>query len=143
MVACDYAAAWSLMEENLRLYEAQVWLHANGLGPEHAGVLVTRSSGMDSTFEAGRLTALRSRYAPGWPPEYWGVLSDQRIVGEDLEIVILVDSRVAIPADDALLDENLACQFLTRFSTHGWMIAGFDYQPPVPGWPPSDGVLSD
>ena len=151
----DFEAMWQAMDANLRLTDAQLWVGANLEHPYLRGIdkdeLAADLAQLDCdhelrpAFEEGRVDVNRAGHLPPWPLDSTAWASHRRIVGEDLDIVILLDRRQfpEVIEDMTLLSPDVGRTFLVRFSPSGWLVAGFDYQPPMPGWPPTSGVVTE
>jgi hypothetical protein len=147
----DFDRIWAHLDDNMRLCEAQLWVFANLEHPTLAGIdrdvlaadLAAEKSShhLRPFFEDSRASAAPANL-PSWPREFLGVPSHRRLVGEDLDVVLVVDTRTvpAIVPGTTLLDPQESRIVLTRFTERGWLIAGNDYNPPIPGWPPSNGA---
>jgi hypothetical protein len=154
VLACQFDAMWSLTDGNMRLCEAQLWIHANrehsDLAGEDPDQLAGELSQLTSThplreyFEIGRVQS-NLEVVPTFPRDDWAVASHRRIVGEDLDIVLILDGSKMPPIIESmtLLDRTTAAAMLVRFTVDGWRIAGYDYNPPVPGWPPQWGGYTE
>jgi hypothetical protein len=154
----DFDSMWRATDENLRLCEAQLWLHANrkGLVQEGYGDLrpvATELAQLQSDhplrreFESLRVSANRQIIPDGFG-DGWGLATARRQPGPDLEIVLYVHQSVPdaghMVTQQKLLDGSVALLFLTRRQGDGsCVVAGFDYNAPVPGWPPQSGVPVD
>jgi hypothetical protein len=151
-LAGDFPAMWQVMDANLRLCEAQLWVYANQEHPSLEGVdrdiladelaQITSEHPLWVFFQRDRLAAIRAHYIPQWGPERWWAAQNRRLVGEDLDVILIINPDVVpyIPADDIIVGSPTSMRaYLARFGPQGWQLAGFDYNVPVPGWPPSLG----
>lgn len=144
----DYATAWDLMDKNLRLCRSQAWLWNNRdtLGDEdldsRASLLV--QPGSESPLweqfahtELGQLHGTWAHHFAAMSAGTLGAASATRIVGPNLEVVVLVDldSTQPVVYDKPTLITD-ALVFLVRHTLRGWRVAGYEDRPPDPGWPP-------
>lgn len=152
--AGTFGAMWPMMDANLRLCEAQQWVWANREHPTLEGrtfeELAQELGRLSSThpfrldFEQGRLSVHRERLPDDFAQ--YGYASRRREVGPNLEVLIALDpDSLTSPVLEhtTLLDPETSFMFLMRRTSEGWLLAGHDYQPPVPGWPPSSGAPPD
>lgn len=144
----DFAAVWHGMDDNYRLCVAQAWLWSNRTHPYVVG--------LDLNQEADRLVAGRSEsdlwehFAQTEMREVQqmcdrlprlldsgtlGAGSSSRVVGPDLEIVILMETDEVLAFDGATLVDT-AFPFTVRMTDNGWKVAAFGDFVPEPGWPP-------
>jgi hypothetical protein len=147
----DFPAMWHVMDANVRLCEAQLWVYANQGHPSLEGMdrdtladelaQVTSESPLRVFFERDRLATIRRHYLPQWAPERWSTAQNRRIVGEDLDVILVVNPDVIPYIPDGIIGgaPHELRAYLVRFGAQGWQLAGFDYNVPVPGWPPSLG----
>lgn len=66
-----------------------------------------------------------------------GAASHTRVIGPDLELVLLVDPRATNPAifdEPTLLTD--AFVFTVRMNGEGWQVAAYGDHLPTSGWPP-------
>jgi hypothetical protein len=141
----DLAAAWPDTDPNLRLVLVQSWICANRSRPP--------VSGWNREELARGLTPARSTH-PLWAPfaarqveklrawwgnpnlDEWGATIKGRVVPSEYELIRFAPAvpkgghvpKRASPGAGRLL--------LVRATSEGWVVAGFDRNPPVPGWPP-------
>jgi hypothetical protein len=153
VLADDFAAMWELTDPLLRLCLVQTWLlygFAESLDEQLRDALAADlaqpecAHPLRPAFQSDVLFGVRRDYLPAWPAERWGVPSRRRPVGDDLEVILVVDTD-SVPAD-SVFSEDVALApgtfelYLLRAGAGGWKVAGFDYEPPRPGWPPTPGV---
>lgn len=149
IMAGDYAGAWALMDDNLRLCRAQAWLWNNRSLP---GIVPAE---LDK--EAARLAAVPSD-SPLWSDfavieldqlnETWqlrfsameegrvGAGSATRVLGPDLEVVLLLEGSGEVEVFDEPTLVRDAFVFAARMTDGGWRIAAYGDFIPQPGWPP-------
>jgi hypothetical protein len=147
--AGDFAGAWVLMDDNLRLCRAQAWLWNNRFFPDIGA--------SDLEKEARRMTAVPStsrlwsdfaaielqQLLDTWPHRFkaleegrLGAGSATRVLGPNLEIVLLLEgSGEAMVFDEPTLVSD-AFLFVVRMTDGGWRIAAYGDFVPEPGWPP-------
>lgn len=159
-VALDYVDAimsgrfedmWAHMDDNLRLCEAQLWVHANRdhdlLAGEELESLAQELASpqsdhpLRSPFETARIQLAPEHFPPFVSEGRAGVASNRRRVAADLDVLLLLDPDQvggAIPSD-ALVGPPHVHALLVRFQDRRWLVAGHGYNPPAPGWPPTSG----
>ncbi len=147
-LAGDFPTMWRLMDPDLRLAEAQTWVLANeghpGLEGEDHDELATELAQLHSAhrlrpiFEEARVATAR-KSLPTWPRERWSPSSHRRLIGEDLDVVLMLDPEVvgSYTPPGGIVGPSGVKVYVTRFSAAGWHLAGMDYTVAVPGWPPS------
>lgn len=147
----DFFKMWIHTDANLRLCEAQLWVHANQAFPDVAAedrdqlaadmARLSSSHPLRQEFERLRVAA----NAESIPSGDLGAATARRQVADDLEVVILILEGTVpqIIEDETLLDPEQSCLLLMRLTPEGWLVAGRDYNPPVPGWPPESGTPRD
>lgn len=144
----DFAIAWSRMDANLRLCRAQAWLWNNRNDTDVAAVdmeveaermaAVPSTSSLWSSFAITELDQLHQT----WPHRFkaltegrLGAGSATRVLGPDLEIVLLVegDGQPEVFDKPTMVD---AMVFTVRITGDGWKLAAYTDFIPLPGWPP-------
>ena len=136
---------WSRTDPDLRLAMAQGFILANGAHPQLAGrdrdrlaARIVRADHADAwALEViGHLGDGLRRGLPAWLLERrCGVPSGPRPVTPGYEEVLLVetdDGRLLLYPGEWLRTRAL----LLHDTPEGWLLASFDRQVPVPGWPP-------
>ena len=148
--AGDFASAWARMDDNLRLCRAQAWLWNNRTFPDIAAVNLDKeaqritASPSTSAFwehfartELHRLEESWEGYFAAYEAGTLGAASASRVIGPDLEVVVLHDtgSQKAVIFDGpTLLTDTLP--FTVRLMSDGWKVAAYGDFLPTPGWPP-------
>jgi hypothetical protein len=147
----DFPSMWHVMDANLRLCEAQSWVYASQGHPSLEGwdrdtladelAQVTSGNPLRRFFQEDVLAAIRRESIPQWAPERWSHAQNRRIVGEDLDVILVVNPDIIpyIPEGISGGDAMSMKAYVVRFGPEGWQLAGFGYNVPVPGWPPSPG----
>ena len=148
--AGDFASAWTRMDDNLRLCRAQAWLWANRKHEDIASrnleqearhlVELPSRSAFWSDFAATELDQLYEsweRFLDANEDGTLGAASHSRVMGPELEIVVLQDTgtqgTVIYDQDTLILD---AFVFTLRLADGGWKVAAYGDFIPTPGWPP-------
>jgi len=148
----DFPLFWSLLTDNLRLCEAQLWVHANRSHPHVVGYDLEElavelakpqsSHHLRPHFEEARM-AMAAETLPRFVHEgRAGLASHRRILSNGHEAVLLLDSSeiAVIPEGTLVTGSEVFHVLLFEPTDSGWLVAGHDYNPPKPGWPPSSGV---
>jgi hypothetical protein len=150
-LASDFPAMWHLMDANLRLCTVQSWVHTCQEHPLLEGwdrdtlaedlAQATSENPLRGFFQSDCLSATQGLYLPQWAPERWSTAQNRRIVDEDLDVILVVNPDVIpyIPEGISGGDAMSMKAYVVRFGPQGWQLAGFGYNVPVPGWPPSPG----
>ena len=149
VIAEDFGSVWLAMDDNLRLCRAQAWVWNNRTHPYFVDA--------DLEAEVQRLVALPST-GPIWDDfamteleqllETWddllsahkrgdvGAASATRVIGPDLEVVILMDTggKAVVFDGPTLIDD--AFVFSVRMTEDGWRLTAYSDFVPVPGLPP-------
>lgn len=148
--AGDFASAWTRMDDNLRLCRAKAWLWANRMHDDIASrdleqeaqhlVELPSRSAFWTDFAATELHQLYeswARFLDGYEEGTLGAASHSRVLGPELEIVVLQDTgtqdAVTYEQDTLILD---AFVFTVRLADDGWKVAAYGDFIPTPGWPP-------
>ncbi len=146
----DFAKAWSLMDDNLRLCRAQAWLWNNRIAlrfdqPRLDAAAKELARGnlehpLWSDFARIEVEQLREtweRFIAAHRRGRLGAASHNRVVGIDLEQVVLADLG---DEDQLVFNEPTAIDGLVLLMRHvdsAWRVAGyFGQEPPESGWPP-------
>jgi hypothetical protein len=139
-----YAALWALTDEDLRYARAQAWLWNNRTDDAVAPHV---------NDDGARALAASPSWHALWPDfahtelfylhkvwgavevEHLGAASATRVIGLDLELVILADTRV-VPGyiDQPILIDTVGTWVLRRRDR--WRLASHSDFLPEPGWPP-------
>lgn len=150
--AGDFAAAWAYTGSVQRLCRAQAWLwnnrHALRLKDESALDRAASSlsavpsvSPLWTDFAAIELDQLNHNWAhhfAAFAAGTMGAASRTRVIGVDLEVVLLMDTGEAgrMLFDQATLIHD-AWVFMVRLVDSQWLVAAYGDFLPVPGWPPT------
>lgn len=125
LAAGDVDAVWFLMDKALQTAIAQSWLFDNRANPtlepyqpldEFASLLVEGPpvGGAGEEIWAGLMQGVLRRLSaqgPPFPRDRWGMTSNRRPAGDDLEVVLIVDNEEITefaPHSMALLGPELA-----------------------------------
>lgn len=146
----EYATAWSLMDDQLRLCRAQAWLWNNRHTPDIAlhnldaaaeSLAASPSQSLlwpsFASTELNQLHETWERHFTSLDAETLGAASHTRVIGPDLELVVLVDLGKTAPVTfdkPTLLPD--AFLFTVRMTGKRWRIAAYGDKLPTPGWPP-------
>lgn len=143
---------WALMDDNLRLCEAQMWLHANRDRPLIVGEgldgLADELSSPRSThplrapFEDARISVAPEHFPAFVAEGRAGMASNRRRVADDLDAVLLLDTEAvggALPPNTMVGPPHVHA-LVIRVQDGQWLVAGHGYNPPVAGWPPQSGT---
>jgi len=145
----DFTGAWARMDDNLRLCRAQAWLWANRhhddiaaldleAAAERLSSMQSSSSALWGSFASTELHQLFETWGPRFEQLESGSLasaSATRIVGPDLEVIVLTESAEAWVAKGPTLLTNVFV-FTVRMTANDWKIAAYGDCVPIPGWPP-------
>jgi len=147
--AGDFTGAWALMDSNLRLCRAQAWLWNNRSQPDIVSLdldkeaervaAVPSTSSLWSNFATTELNQLYGT----WPHRFealeggrLGAGSATRVLGPDLEVVLLIEGSGEAEVFDQPTLVTDAFLFAVRMTDRGWRIAAYGDFVPEPGWPP-------
>jgi len=147
--ADDFGSAWVLMDDNLRLCRAQAWLWNNRSHPDIAALdldeeakriaAVPSTSSLWPDFAITELDQLNGT----WPHRFkameegrLGAGSATRVLGPDLEVVLLMEGTGEVEVFDQPTLVPDAFPFAVRMTDHGWRVAAYGDFVPEPGWPP-------
>ncbi|MGH2721174.1 MAG: hypothetical protein ACRDJO_06170 [Actinomycetota bacterium] len=141
----DLAAAWPHTDPNLRLVLAQSWIFTHRTKPPVSGwnreelarglVPVGSRHPLWAAFAARQVEKLRAWW--GNPNlDEWGASIKGRVMAADHELIRFtpIESRPGrLPRPSSKGGGHLV---LVRAFEEQWLVAGFDRNPPRPGWPP-------
>lgn len=146
----SFADVWSWHDRDLRLVRAQAWLWNNREAIELAGqdLAARAQSWVDNeaiddlwpSFASIELQSLRSSWSKWLACLRNGSLgagSASRLVGPDLEVVLLMptEGEPLVFNEPTLVDS--AITFVVRRTDDGWRIAAYGDRLPESGWPPT------
>ncbi|AMU74381.1 hypothetical protein BAB79_06695 [Mycobacteroides abscessus] len=141
----DIAAAWQLMERDVRLALAQDWILANAdhpnLSPYNRDELAADLSALTpqhelaAPFLASQLGKFQSAYGH-IDEENWGSAERRRVYNIEYELVIMVETKGEHTRWESGTWAPTAALVMRRQTTE-WLVAGFDGKIAHPGWPPT------
>lgn len=141
----DLASAWPATDPNLRLALVQSWIWANRSRPPVSGwsreelarglTSVRSNHPLWGLFAAKQVEKLRAWW--GNPNlDEWGATIKGRVVPSEYELIrfSLIDTQAGrVPKPSG---RSVGRLVLVRTTPERWVVAGFDRNPPIPGWPP-------
>lgn len=141
----SFDAAWTLMDDNLRLCRVQAWLWNNREHPIHlgrdrelltAGLLEQRVDCYWPYFAQIELAQLHENWGDLYR-QGLGAASHTRVIGPDLELIITTPvGDTTLRIDEPTLLDN-ALLYIVRYTADGWRVAAYCDFLPEPGWPPT------
>lgn len=144
----DLREAWRLTDPDLRLCTVQHWVWSNRQAMSVAGIdlqvaiselaVEESSHHLWDNFEAVQLRSVHESWGD-LNSSNWGVGTNTRLLGPNLELVLYIDSRgseqtIVKPGETYA---GPATPFVVRHRPEGWRVLNIQArEPPVPGWPP-------
>ena len=146
----SFVEVWSWHDRDLRLVRAQAWLWNNREASELASqdLAALAQSWVDNeaiddlwpSFASIELHSLRSSWSTWLDCLRSGSLgagSASRLVGPDLEVVLLMPTEGEPLVFNEPTPVHSAITFVVRRTDDGWRIAAYGDRLPEPGWPPT------
>lgn len=146
--AGDFDDMWQVMDSTWRLANAQLWVWMNrehraleGLDRDQLALELSApesTHGFRAEFERGRVASYREAL-----PDWWAdraLATRERPVGTDLENVVYMPPE-HVPEGGVVTEVDVvrSMVFVVRHVSGDPFVAGLDYHPPIPGWPPTPG----
>jgi hypothetical protein len=139
----DFAAAWRLMDDNLRLAIAHDWVWGNRNHPhvrfQQRDEMARRFADADVTHPLWRAFSaiqLNKLVAIGYHRDTWGAVSWPRPVAPGYELVLFVPTGGEPVVFDTPQHGEVNLKLLMRHDGERWLVAGFSENVPQPGWRP-------